>query len=37
MALDAVVYELRNSQTYATAVDRARMLEQRLELAPAVY
>jgi hypothetical protein len=30
--LGILVYELRNSQTYATAVDRAKMLEQRLEL-----
>ena len=30
--LGILVYELRNSQTYANAVDRARMLEQRLEL-----
>ena len=30
--LGILVYELRNSQTFATAVDRARMLEQRLEL-----
>ncbi len=30
--LGILVYELRNSQTYAAAVSRARMLEQRLEL-----
>lgn len=30
--LGILVYELRNSQTYAAAVDRARKLEQSLEL-----
>ena len=30
--LGILIYELRNSQTYAEAVQRARMLEQRLEL-----